>query len=61
MAYNAGDVAQALMRDRNRLAAQVDWGDRLEALSIKELKLKKTEAKDLRAAALKPPAGEAAS
>jgi hypothetical protein len=49
------------LKAAHRLAAQVDWGDRLEALSVKELKLKKNEAKDLRTAALKPLAGEAAS
>ena len=41
------------------LAQPLDWSDRLEALTVRELKLKKKDAKALREAALPPP--EAAS
>ncbi len=37
------------------LAQKVDWEDRLEALSVKELKLKKRDAKRVREEALPPP------
>lgn len=39
------------------LAQKVEWEDRLEALSVKELKLKKRDAKRVREEAL-PPAAE---
>lgn len=46
------------LKATHRLATLVGWGDRLEALSVKELKLKKAEAKQLRAAALDAMTGE---
>lgn len=48
------------LKAAHALAHQLEWGDRLEALSVRELKLKKREAKGLREAAL-PPRPEAAS
>lgn len=52
------DLEDEPLKAAHALAHRLDWGDRIEALSVRELKLKKKDAKALREAAV-PPGPEA--